>query len=72
MDELKPCPFCGASEPDIETEEKFGIIYRKVVCWACGSSSNGYLDEKRAIKAWDRRADDARTRKTMPTYGNGA
>ena len=57
MPELKPCPFCGAEDPDIETEEFKGFIYTRVSCWLCNVSTDAYLFEERAIEAWNRRAE---------------
>ena len=64
MDELKPCPFCGA-EP--ETGETFnpdsywdgklrGEKYGYVMCDYCNVILKGYSEED-AIKAWNRRTE---------------
>jgi Lar family restriction alleviation protein len=60
--ELKPCPFCGDERPIVKTEMvcELGFPYTRVECWACGASIRGYLEEERAIKAWNRRAEDGK------------
>ena len=55
-EELKCCPFCGceAFADAVETLEKEPFWY--VVCDTCYSSSDGYITEELAIKAWNQRA----------------
>ena len=58
--ELKPCPFCGDESPIVKTEfiGELGFSYTKVQCWACGASVSAYSEEERAIREWNRRAED--------------
>ena len=67
MKELKPCPFCGG-EAKIEHSYKFGSTtrYSLVKCqnYECGiegkwiMESTSYASDERAIKAWNRRANE--------------
>ena len=67
MNELKPCPFCGAKETDTN---KAGwpqlYIYKStydcfvVNCRACGASTFPKDTERAARIAWNRRADDGK------------
>lgn len=68
--ELKPCPFCGGQNIDIDSckglegcenfEECSSSQYHAIVCnWnkgGCGASSGYYPILEEAIKAWNRRA----------------
>lgn len=71
MSELKPCPFCGRqnieldSSKELEEYENFEEChseYYTLVCdWnkgGCGASSGFYPTIKEAIEAWNRRADN--------------
>ena len=65
MTELKPCPFCGAREDDVDEplhvwwcQELDGEY--QVECERCGANTglrNRYIREE-AIEAWNRRVDD--------------
>ena len=57
--ELKPCPFCGYSN----TIVKIHILSRRLPWWYlecdnCHWRSKTKLLKKRAVKAWNRRAND--------------
>lgn len=58
--ELKPCPFCGADDPEIveEIDHMLKQIYTFVRCPCCGASSGGHFRKDVAIKRWNRRAND--------------
>lgn len=51
-DELKPCPFCGATVMVITENE--GVNYSYIHCFKCGA--NFCLDEKELVKTWNRRS----------------
>lgn len=58
MDELKPCPFCGAPgelfvREFTDTEASFGNAC--VDCSKCGTGMGYKLNEADAIAAWNRR-----------------
>lgn len=68
MVELKPCPFCGGSNITIIT-----MLYgAEIKCFNCGANVSDTKDngeyrtlgdakkhhEKKAIEAWNRRADN--------------
>lgn len=57
--ELKPCPFCGG-KANIYTHKDF-VFIRCQVC-DCGtpsiSASIEYCATERAVRLWDRRADN--------------
>ena len=60
----KPCPFCGGDEL---SEDHMDGTYRhpafRVVCGNCGASSE-YYDSGNHIAAWNRRAGNAKRRKS--------
>lgn len=70
MNELKPCPFCGGKKICINN---FGFHTYNVECLLCHAETNRFGIEpakwdveelrdkglKDAIKAWNRRADNA-------------
>lgn len=49
--ELKPCPFCGGTEIDMEDN-----AYMR--CTSCGASSGWKYDPVEAIEAWNNRATE--------------
>lgn len=68
--ELKPCPFCGGQNIDLdsckgleerENYEACGAQYDAIVCnWkkgGCGASSGYYPKLEKAIEAWNSRAE---------------
>ena len=52
IEELKPCPFCGA-KPRTFIEPDGGCHIR---CWFCGSAHAFGWTEKKAAEKWNRRA----------------
>ena len=70
MEELKPCPFCGAPYPYITFEHGYLDESAIIFCNACKISvkleendQEGFNDEtkRKAIEAWNRRASDERS-----------
>lgn len=68
MDELKPCPFCGALYPYITFEPGYIDDSAVVFCNACKISvkleendQEGFNDDtkRKAIEAWNRRAGES-------------
>ena len=64
MSELKPCPFCGGKAElyeseayNLKTETKEKNIRWFVMCEQCTALTCGAL-KKKAIEAWNRRAND--------------
>ena len=67
-DELKPllsCPFCGSSDDNLaimftgyQDSPDITIDYY-VHCFGCGAESGKNYNAKYAIKAWNRRREDA-------------
>lgn len=59
-EELKPCPFCGSHEVDMDKLD--GSRYWRVACGTSFRCGNGpWRDSKAmAIAAWNRRTADAR------------
>lgn len=59
MSELKPCPFCGSD---------YGIVLGRidnlesfaVVCTKCFASTCRCNNDRKAIEAWNRRAEDGK------------
>ena len=60
MAELKPCPFCGGKAFSINVLPTFGfdVMYR-AICEDCNISTPPKRTKEKAIKAWNRRAEDA-------------
>lgn len=56
MDELKPCPFCGSNDIDIEKLEKYGTYY--LSCKQCSIEQPLYNTLEQAINAWNRRTNN--------------
>ena len=67
--ELKPCPFCGNSETPMVVRDLLpdndDITFRwRVICSmfngdGCGAQTSVRISREKAIKAWNRRANDA-------------
>ena len=61
MEELKPCPFCGATAEVNKHYPPYGrrikVIVRCTIC-RCNSGEWGRTDK--AIEAWNRRANDGK------------
>lgn len=59
-EKLKPCPFCGSVESSLFM---LGDSQKQVVCSinaaGCGASSGWHDKKKRAIAAWNTRADQS-------------
>lgn len=64
MDELKPCPFCGAKAVLGVTNMGHGVYGALVRCTDCGCRSNAYSPRvdwcanDMAIRSWNRREED--------------
>lgn len=59
MDELKPCPFCGGAKVLLrKLPQKFlGNELWACECLQCGVQIAVQYGKKKAIEAWNRRAD---------------
>lgn len=57
--ELKPCPFCGGKDSGILTTSYDGYWYA-VFCENCMAQTRKCRQEKDAIEAWNRRAEDGK------------
>ena len=58
IDFLKPCPFCGSKDVEVdEREEGCGILCRNCGVWAT-SGWWWFNDSKDAIKLWNRRTSE--------------
>lgn len=59
-DKLKPCPFCGGEAFTFTMQQLKGIgcdSMTSVVCKKCHAASNHFMDDDKAIEAWNRRVD---------------
>lgn len=58
-DELKVCPFCGATQGygDEDVQVMIESSYYMVGCGRCGCASINHVVRDEAIAAWNRRAD---------------
>lgn len=56
--ELKPCPFCGFTEPEINTSETDrGPRFYNVYCPVCKARTKEFASSESAAKhVWNRRA----------------
>ena len=54
---LKPCPFCGGKDTGTLTTSYDGYWYA-VFCENCMAQTRKCRQEKDAIEAWNRRADE--------------
>jgi len=71
MDELKPCPFCGAKYSSEKFEKNtvqimLGERYYWVVCLKCEVRTGEYSKKEKAVKAWNRRVKDDKTNLDCP------
>lgn len=57
MEQLKPCPFCGGEAEIRSYQYIFGKQFW-VFCRGCGLTTPEQLDEKTAIKLWNRRVSN--------------
>lgn len=56
MDEkMKPCPFCGGRAYIVTLSKTHFVACSNLNCRA---NVGEYIDEEKAIKAWNRRVDD--------------
>lgn len=57
MSELKPCPFCGST--DLEIDDVPGTDAYGVICCGCGISMvPTAFDKECAIEEWNRRVSE--------------
>ena len=54
MEELKPCPFCGASAQITQLSGRYAVECTKKCV-----GTRIFSDKNKAIEAWNRRVDDA-------------
>ena len=54
--ELKPCPFCGSSK---DVNVKYLLSRPYIICDNCHAQIPCYSSYKKAVKAWNRRAENA-------------
>jgi Lar family restriction alleviation protein len=60
--ELKPCPFCGDKEPEVQTSGFYldAVVY----CLHCGAVGSYRRNNDEAIEAWNTRIkEDTRNEK---------
>jgi Lar family restriction alleviation protein len=60
MSELKPCPFCGGEMFTENVWQNADGVYWQVQCPYCGAMTDWDYGMDRAIKAWNRRAENDR------------
>ena len=58
MAELKPCPFCGSTELDIDINNANNYF---VYCLNCGASGRDERKFEKAKEVWNRRYEDGVT-----------
>lgn len=58
--DLKSCPFCGKEATVYTTFTPSASVWYQVCCKTdcCESATDFYLTREKAIKAWNRRAND--------------
>lgn len=62
---LKPCPFCGATENGTVPADTVKVIFNEkadfgkgayqVICYGCLTNGHVYHHKQRAINAWNKR-----------------
>ena len=57
-EELKPCWDCGSPEVEVGVVDTYGLAYW-VECTACGACTGQHYNERDAIDAWNRPAENA-------------
>lgn len=55
MTELKPCPFCGSS--DIEINLGYEEAYYQIDCESCDLRAFFFDEKKESIKKWNTRVE---------------
>jgi Lar family restriction alleviation protein len=58
MADLKPCPFCGSTELDIDINDADNYF---VYCLNCGASGRDERKLEKAKEVWNRRYEDGVT-----------
>ena len=58
--ELKPCPFCGGEEIEVEHDTQGAFWCYCPACWSRTGTYDQADGYTLAIEAWNRRADDGR------------
>jgi len=59
---LKSCPFCGSNDVELRDDDT-GIVWEhafQVMCWECGVRTLYTQTQEKAVKMWNRRADNDR------------
>ena len=58
MTELKPCPFCGGEARSVSKYSNNKKWKYFCECWLCSCRTQYFETEEKAIKTWNRRADN--------------
>jgi Lar family restriction alleviation protein len=53
---MKPCPFCGAIEPEIQLRA-YGASYYFVQCNNCSADGPDEMNQESSIASWNRRVE---------------
>lgn len=63
---LKPCPFCGSEDPDLQVTTSCNTRWHFVECWwpGCGAVGPSLYYQDDAIAAWNRRTPVTPTKET--------
>ena len=57
MSEIKECPFCGG-EAYVVKDETQQLYKWRVECSCCFANTDNFFEMKKAVEAWNRRADE--------------
>lgn len=60
-EEIKPCPFCGATDAEVWTDDYGSEV---VCCRQCGATGPQCVTQARAIKHWNKRRECVRAKET--------
>lgn len=70
MIELEPCPFCGNTDITSTTHKPVGSTeFYEVICIECGARIRR-SSKRKAVEAWNRRADNLNHNSELITGGN--
>ena len=69
---LKPCPFCGGTDAEVDAHKTFtGDVFWSVGCPDCGVWNECASSKEEAVALWNRRISDTHERAYIEGYLKG-